>query len=81
MNRELVTFTRNRVDNFGWISEPIRRYILSEAETIAQAELRDERLTKHTLYWAVVEDSNFPAGENLRLNQIGRMVSWLVMSS
>ena len=81
MNRELVTFTRNRVDNFDWISEPIRRYILSEAETIAQAELRDERLTKHTLYWAVVEDSNFPAGENLRLNQIGRMVSWLVMSS
>ena len=52
------------MDNFDWISEPIRRYILSEAETIAQAELRDERLTKHTLYWAVVEDSNFPAGEN-----------------
>ena len=76
MNRELVTFTRNRVDNFDWISEPIRRYILSEAETIPAAELRDgrltERLTKHTLYWAVVEDSNFRAVENLGLNQIGR---------
>ena len=68
----MVAFTTDGVNNFNWISEPIRRYILIGAETIPQAQLRDERLTKHTLYWAVVEDSNFPAGENLRLNQIGR---------
>ena len=60
------------VNNFDWISEPIRRYILSEAETIPEAELGDERLTKHTLYWAVVQDSNFQAGGKLKLNQIGR---------
>ena len=74
MNRELVAFARNGVNNFdingviNWISEPIRKYILNEAETIPEAELRGagliKRLTKHTLYWAVVEDSNFPAGEN-----------------
>ena len=65
------------VNNFKWISEPIRTYILNEAETIPEAELGDERLTerltKHTLYWAVVEDSHFhAAGEKLRLNEIGK---------
>ena len=73
LDRELkVALEGDRVNNFDWISEPIRRYILSEAETIPEAELGDERLTKHTLYWAVVEDSNFQAGKKLKLNKVGR---------
>ena len=77
LNRELVALEGDGVDQFNWINEPIQSYILSEAETIPEAELGDERrliewLTKPTLYWAVVEDSNFQAGENLKLNQIGR---------
>ena len=74
--RHLVALEADGVNNFDWISEPIQRYILSEGETIPEAELGDARLTewltKPTLYWAVVEDSNFQAGENLKLNQIGR---------
>ena len=36
----MVAFTRDVVNNFDWISEPIRRYILNEAETIPEAEVR-----------------------------------------
>ena len=70
LNGELEAFAKNGVNNFDWISEPIRRYILSKAETIPK--LPHAKLTKPTLYWAVVEDSNFQAGENLKLNQIGK---------
>ena len=76
LDRELVALEGDGVDHFEWISEPIQGYILSKAETIPEAELGDARLTewlsKPTLYWAVVEDSNFQAGEKLNLHQIGK---------
>ena len=77
LNENLNALEGNGVNNFDWISEPFKEYILDKVETIPEAELLGagltERLKKHTLYWVVVQDSNFPDhGENSGLEEIGR---------
>ena len=77
LNEKLVALEGNGVNNFDWISEPFKEYILDKVETIPEAELLGagltKRLKKPTLYWAVVQDSNFPAhAENSGLEEIGR---------
>ena len=54
-----------------WIKKPIFDYIKDNADEQKNETLK-ESLKKHTLYWAVIEDSDFRAGSVLKLNDIGK---------
>jgi hypothetical protein len=56
---------------FSWMNDSIRSYILDQAEIIPDAD-SEACLDKHTLYWAVIHDSDFQPGDQLQLNDIGR---------
>jgi hypothetical protein len=56
---------------FSWMNDSIRSYILDQAEIIPDAD-SEACLDKHTLYWAVIHDSDFQAGDKLELNDIGK---------
>ena len=61
--------TDEAADHFSWMNNSIRSYILKAAEIIPDAEAC---LDRHTLYWAVIHDPDFQAGDELELNDIGR---------
>ncbi|CAB4005408.1 Hypothetical predicted protein [Paramuricea clavata] len=56
---------------FSWMNDSIRSYILDQAEIIPDAD-SGACLDEHTLYWAVIHDSDFQAGDELELNDIGQ---------
>jgi hypothetical protein len=56
---------------FPWMNDSIRSYILDQAEIIPDAD-SEACLDKHTLYWVVIQDSDFHPGDKLKLNDIGQ---------
>ena len=58
-------------DPFSWMNDSIRSYILDQAEIIPDAD-SETFLDRHTLYWAVIHDPDFQAGDELELNNIGQ---------
>jgi hypothetical protein len=63
--------TDEEADPFRWMYRSIRSYILNEAKIIPDDD-SEACLDKQTLYWAVIHDSDFQAGDELELNNIGR---------
>jgi hypothetical protein len=56
---------------FPWMNDSIRSYILDQAEIIPDAD-SEACLDRHTLYWAVIQDPDFQAGDQLKVNNIGQ---------
>ena len=57
-------------EHFSWIKEPIRNFISETAVEIGDSVLENV-LKKHTLYWAVVQDTDFQSGNLLKIKDIG----------
>ena len=58
---------------FSWINSSILTFITENAdEQSREVESLKTSLKKHTLYWAVLDDSDFMPGEKLKLKEIGR---------
>ena len=46
-----------------WMNDSIRSYILDQAEIIPDADSEARVFDKHTLYWAIIHDFDFQAGD------------------
>jgi hypothetical protein len=54
------------------MNDSIRSYILDQAEIIPDADSEAHVFDKHTLYWAIIHDFDFQAGDELELNNISQ---------
>ena len=60
-------------DYFSWVNEHIRTAIEENADIESGIEDNLEKALKEpTLYWAVLDDKDFEAGEKLKLHEIGQ---------
>ena len=64
---------KNFNDHFSWINKHIRTFINENADMESGIEDNlEDALKKPTLYWAVIDDKDFEAGEKLKLHEIGK---------
>ena len=68
-------FDNSEHDQLSWINESIKTFIDENADEQAVDEQQDyleQCLSKPTLYWAVLDDTDFIPGEKLKLEEIGK---------
>lgn len=56
----------------GWMDESIKNFIAENADEQIDDYGLIRSLSKPTLYWAVLRDSDFTSGDKLKLNKIGQ---------